>query len=297
MIDPKVLVKNGVHYGHKASVWDPRMAPYIWGKKDDVYLIDVSKTAYLLDKAAKFLESIVASGRPILWVGTKKAAQAAVEKAGKELKLPFVTHRWIGGTLTNFRQVRKSVANFLHYKDIIVKSEQFNYTKKELNKFQKNIDKLEQNIGGIVNLTWPVGALVVVDVKKEHVAIKEAKTMGVPVVAIVDTNCDPSLIDYIIPANDDAPKSIEIIMNYLAEAVKASQAVAAEKPSEEQIIEESVVEQMIAMEPEEETEGSARKAKTQAKVVAIKAPNKKIISKRPGKPSNGKKFDDESSAA
>ena len=276
MIDPKKLVKSGAHYGHKTSVWDPRMAPYIWGKKDDVYLIDVSKAAHLLEKAAKFLESIVINGKNILWVGTKKAAQSSIEKAAKELNLPFVNHRWIGGTLTNFRQVRKSVANYLHFKDIIAKSDQFNYTKKELNKFQKNIDKLEQNIGGIVNLTWPVGALVVVDVKKEHVAIKEAKTMGVPVVALVDTNCDPSLIDFVIPANDDAPRSVEVIIDYLAEAVKAGQAVATVKLEEQQLADETAAyEQTLSVEAEDETEEAARKVKANAGKQAITAKGSK----------------------
>ncbi len=221
MIDFRELVKAGVHFGHQSSRWSPRMAPYIWGQKNGVHLIDVSKTAFQLEKAAKFLQNTAAEGKTILWVGTKKPAQVAIKEAALTSHMQYVTHRWIGGTLTNWLQVKKSITKYLYLLDVLKKAEQTHYTKKELNSFKKRVDRLEKNIGGIVNMKWPVGAIVVVDVRKEQSAIKEASTMGIPVVALIDTNSDPSLVNYVIPGNDDAPRSIRIVVEYLAEATKA----------------------------------------------------------------------------
>lgn len=227
MIDFRSLVKAGVHFGHQKNRWCPRMAPYIWGTKNNIHLIDVSKTAFLLEQAASFLKGVASQGLPILWVGTKKAAKDAVIRAGVDLGMPYVSHRWIGGTLSNFGQVKKSVTRCLHFEDILSKSEQFpHYTKKELNVFQKIVGRLDKNVGGIKKLTWPVGALVVVDVFKEHSAVKEAVAMGVPVVALVDTNCDPSNISYVIPANDDAPRAVNVVFDYLIAAAREGKDIA-----------------------------------------------------------------------
>lgn len=258
MIDLKKLIKNGVHFGHQTSRWCPKMEPYIWGYKNNIHLIDVSKTAYQLEKASRFLESVAAEGKSILWVGTKKASQNIIERYAKELNLPYVVHRWVGGTFSNYRQVRKSVANLLHYEDIIAKAEQFPYSKKELNLFQKRIERLEKNVGGIRKLAWPVGAVVVVDVKKEHVCVKEALSTGIPIVALVDTNCDPSLIDYVIPGNDDAPRSIQVLIEYLVEATKKGLAIA-ETKLEAKTLETEIFESALdsipgLTEEEEETE-------------------------------------------
>lgn len=234
MIDFRSLVKAGVHFGHQKTRWCPRMAPYIWGIKNNIHLIDVSKTAFLMSKAATFLKSVAAKGQPILWVGTKKAAKDAIVRAGTELNMPYVSHRWIGGTLSNFAQVKKSVTRCLHFEDILAKAEQFpHYTKKEFNTFQKVVDRLSKNVGGIKKLTWPIGAIVVVDVLKEQSAVREAARMGVPIVALVDTNCDPTLIDHVIPTNDDAPRAVNIVMNYLIEAVQEGLKEAASAPKKE----------------------------------------------------------------
>jgi len=174
--------------------------------------------------------SFTAEGESVLWVGTKKAAQEAIYKAATKLGMPYVNHRWIGGTLSNYSQVKKSVTKLLHYEDIVAKSEKISYyTKKEINMFQKIINRLKRSIGGICDLTWPIGALIVVDVEKEQSAVKEAVIMGIPVVAIVDTNGDPSLVDYVIPANDDAPQAVSVILNYLAQAVSKGEEIAQEK--------------------------------------------------------------------
>ena len=192
------------------------MDPYIWGSKNNVSLIDVSKTAYQLEKAAKFLESIAAEGKTILWVGTKKPAQDVISSVATALNMPSVTHRWIGGTLSNYSQVTKSRTKLLHYEDVLAKAEKYPfYTKKEFNVIQKAVERLKKNVGGIRSLTWPVAAIVLVDILKERSALKEAARMGVPVVALVDTNADPSLVDYVIPGNDDAPRAIKLVVDYL----------------------------------------------------------------------------------
>lgn len=215
----KKLVEAGVHFGHLMSRWSPKMAQYIWGHRNKVHLIDVSKTARQLEKAAKFLESVAAEGKQVLWVGTKKAAQDAIETAAHESGMPYVSHRWIGGTLSNHIQVKKSVTKLAHHEDVIEKAEKMpHYTKKELNVFQKLVQRLDKNVGGIRQLRWPVGAVIIVDVRKEAAALKEAVAMGVPVVGLVDTNNDPSLVDYVIPGNDDAPEAVSFITSFLSQA-------------------------------------------------------------------------------
>jgi len=232
-VDIRLLIKSGVQFGHQTWRWNPKMAPYIWGQKNGIHLIDVSKTAFQIEKAAKFLESLAAQGKSILWCGTKKSARKAIAYVAETTKCPTVSHRWIGGSLTNFPQVKKSVTKLLHLEDIVAKAEQSHHTKKELSVFNKKIDRIEKNVGGIRKLTWPVGALVVVDVKKEHVAISEALSSGVPVVALVDTNSDPSGIAYVIPTNDDAPRAVECVIHALVEAVVRGQKAVVHAPKKE----------------------------------------------------------------
>jgi small subunit ribosomal protein S2 len=228
MIDLKQLIAAGVHFGHKNAIRVPRMMQYIWGTRNGVTLIDVSQTARHLDTAGQFLESVAASGKAILWVGTKRSAQIAIRRAGQTLNHPFVDYRWIGGTLSNYSQVRKSVTRMLHFEDVVEKSG-VHYTKKEISSLQKIVRKLENNIGGIRNLTLPIGAMVIVDVKKEQSALKEAVMLGIPVVAVVDTNSDPALVDYVIPGNDDSAKSVDLLVAHLIEATQKGQQQAAER--------------------------------------------------------------------
>ncbi len=278
MINFRELVKAGVHFGHQASRWVPKMSAYIWGVKNKVHLIDVSKTAYQLEKAAKFLEQVAAEGKQILWVGTKKPARAIVQDVATKLNMPYVNHRWVGGTLSNYSQVKKSVTRLLHFEDVLTKSEKYpHYTKKELNEVKKSIDRLTTIVGGIRTLTWPVGAVVLVDVNKEQSALKEAVKVGVPVVALVDTNADPSLVDYVIPANDDAPRSIQLILDYLekaaqkgkqqinAKAEKLAKAAALETKDEEQ---ETALKLAEVEAETEETENKKEAKKVRAVAVA-----------------------------
>ncbi len=246
------LVKAGVHFGHQKSRWCPKMEQYIWGYKNKVHLIDVSKTAFQLDKSEKFLESVAAAGGTVVWVGTKKAASKTIQDIAVKLNQPYVNHRWLGGTLLNFSQVKKSLTRLLHYEDILVKSESNPfYTKKELNLYRKTADKLEKTVGGIRKLALPIGAIVVVDVSKEQSAVKEAVLMGIPVIGIVDTNSDPSLVDYVIPANDDSVQSIALILNYLADAVVRGKDAAAKKSKDAkdaQITKQGVKEPVVVVE-------------------------------------------------
>lgn len=228
MIDLRSLISSGVHFGHVTSRTHPRMKPYTWGVKNNVDLIDVSKTAVLLEKAASFLKDVAAQDKQILWIGTKKAAQDIVRAQAEQLNHPFVSHRWIGGTLSNFGQVKKSVTKLMHYEDIIAKSEGHpHYTKKEINVFGKIVDRLKKNIGGIRKLTWPIGAIVIIDAKKEISALREAAATGIPVVALVDTNSDPILVNHVVPGNDDAPRAIKCVVDYLGAAVQEGQKEAA----------------------------------------------------------------------
>jgi small subunit ribosomal protein S2 len=237
MVDFRELVKAGVHFGHQKSRRFPKMASYIWGEKNRVSIINVAQTAKHLQKAADFLKEVAAKNQTILWIGTKKPAQQVVFDMATKLDSPYVNHRWVGGTLSNASQVKKSVTKMLHFEDIIARSDKYpNFTKKELNVIQKMVTRLQKSVGGIRKLNWPIGAIVMVDVEKEASALQEAVVMGIPVVALVDTNCDPSLVDYVIPANDDSERSIRFLLEYLAAAVQQGKeaAVKNRKDQEEQ---------------------------------------------------------------
>ena len=271
-IDFRKLIEAGVPFGHPTSSWNPKMAPYIWGHKNKVYLINVLETARLMEKAADFLTSVAAAGKTILWIGTKKAARNIITETAKETGYPYVSHRWIGGSLTNYSQIRKPIVKLLHFRDILAKNDHAHNTKKELSRLQKEADRLANNFGGLINFKWPLGAIVIVDVRKEQAALKEAAALGIPVVALVDTNSNPELVSYVIPANDDAPKSIKIVIDYLAEAVKkgkeqakGAQEVVAQGPapvvSTEALVEVFTPEALVVVEEEGESADSLKAAK------------------------------------
>ncbi|MGZ6250673.1 MAG: 30S ribosomal protein S2 [Candidatus Chromulinivorax sp.] len=216
MIEFRELIQAGLHFGHQKSRWCPKMAPYIWGHRNGIHLIDVSKIAFNLEKAANFLESVAARGETILWVGTKKSAKTMIESIGQNLNMPYVNYRWLGGTITNFYQVKKAVTKFLHLEDVLKKANESIYTKKECVTFQKSADRLKRTVGGLIELKMPIGAIVLIDVKKEATALQEAVAAGVPVVALVDSNANPTGVDFVIPGNDDSPKAIKLVLDYLA---------------------------------------------------------------------------------
>ncbi len=284
MLDLKEMLKAGVHFGHKASRWSPKMRPFIWGSKNKIHLIDISKTAFLLERSANYLKGLAKEGKSFLWVGTKKSAQKIVRKIATDLNMPFVVNRWIGGTLTNFDQVKKAITKLLHLRDVAAKKAT-HYTKKEVSEIQKEIGRLEKKIGGIVDLDYPPAAIVIVDAKKEHSVLCEAINAKIPVVAMVDTNTNPDGINFLIPANDDSPRSIELVMNYISEKVKEGQAEYL-KAKKENIKAKEVKKETKAKtttEPKKEVVKKVAKPKTEVKketkAKATTEPKKEVVKK------------------
>ena len=218
--DVKELLDAGVHFGHLTRKWNPNMAPFIHMEKNGIHIINLYKTASKIDEASSALSKIASSGRKILFVATKKQAKDLVSKAAEEVNMPYITERWPGGMLTNFVTIRKAVKKM----SAIDRTKQ-DGTFEALSKREKlQIDrlraKLEKNLGSITDMTRLPGALFVVDIRREHIAIREAQKLNIPIFAMVDTNCDPREVDFAIPSNDDASKSIDIILNYVTDAIK-----------------------------------------------------------------------------
>ena len=219
-IQIKPLLEAGVHFGHLTRKWNPNMAPFIHMEKNGIHIINLYKTASKIDEAASALSKIASSGRKILFVATKKQAKDLVSKAAEEVNMPYITERWPGGMLTNFVTIRKADKKM----SAIDRTKQ-DGTFEALSKREKlQIDrlraKLEKNLGSITDMTRLPGALFVVDIRREHIAIREAQKLNIPIFAMVDTNCDPREVDFAIPSNDDASKSIDIILNYVTDAIK-----------------------------------------------------------------------------
>ena len=218
-VEVKELLDNGVHFGHLTRKWDPNMAPFIYMERNGIHIINLYKTAAKLEEASKALAKIATSGRKILFVATKKQAKDIVAEKATEVKMPYITERWPGGMLTNFVTIRKAVKKMAAI-DRMKKDGTFNtLSKKERLQVNRLRAKLEKNLGSISDMTRLPGALFVVDIKREHIAIKEAQKLNIPIFAMVDTNSDPRQVDYVIPSNDDASKSIEKIMSYITEGI------------------------------------------------------------------------------
>jgi small subunit ribosomal protein S2 len=210
-IQYKELLDAGVHFGHLTRKWDPRMAPYIFMEKNGIHIIDLNKTLASLDQASAAMRQIIRSGRKVMFVATKKQAQEVVASEALRLKMPFVTERWLGGMLTNFATVRKSLKKLSSIEKMMKEETFTNMAKRERLMVSRERDKLQRVLGGIADLTRLPAALFIIDVKREHIAIAEAKKLGIPVFAMVDTNSNPEQVDFPIPANDDAYKSVAII--------------------------------------------------------------------------------------
>ena len=219
VISMKQLLEAGVHFGHQTRRWNPKMAQYIFTERNGIYIIDLQKTVKKVDEAYMFIRDIALDGKEVLFVGTKKQAQESIEAEAKRCGMYFVNNRWLGGTLTNFRTIRTRIER-LNSIDKMEKDGQFDLLpKKEVVKLCAEREKLEKNLGGIREMKKLPGALFVVDPRKEHIAVAEARTLGIPIVGIVDTNCDPDEIDYVIPGNDDAIRAVKLIAGKLADAI------------------------------------------------------------------------------
>ncbi len=220
VISMKQLLEAGVHFGHQTRRWNPKMAPYIFTERNGIYIIDLQKTVKLVDVAYDFIREVSAEGKDVLFVGTKKQAQEAIQEEATRANMHFVNNRWLGGMLTNFGTIKKRIKRM---EEIRIMQEDGTFDvlpKKEVASLMNELEKLEKNLGGIQNLDVNnIGAVFIVDPRKERIAIAEAKALNIPIVAIVDTNCDPDEIDYIIPGNDDAIRAVKLITSRLGDAI------------------------------------------------------------------------------
>ena len=235
-VSMKQLLEAGVHFGHQTRRWNPKMAPYIFAERNGIYIIDLQKTVKKLDEAYKFVADIAAEGGEILFVGTKKQAQDSVREEAIRCGMPFVNARWLGGMLTNFKTIQKRIKRLAQLKNMEADGTFDLLPKKEVVQLKLEIEKLEKFMGGITGMKKQPAAMFVVDPRKEKNAVAEAKRLGIPVVAIVDTNCDPDEIDYVIPGNDDAIRAVKLIAAEMANAVlegRQGEQVVAEEATEE----------------------------------------------------------------
>lgn len=215
----KDLVEAGIHYGHKSTHWNPKMRPYIFGKRNKIHIIDVKETVKGVLLAKKFVQKIVSEGKDVLFVGTKRQAASIIETNAKACDMPYVCDRWLGGTLTNFATIRLRLKRLADLEKIVETGEIAKYSKKMESQINREKKKITRNLGGIRNMTKMPGAMFIVDVSYESNAAKEAKKLGIPVIGLIDTDANPDMVDLAIPGNDDAIRAIEIIVAQLAEAV------------------------------------------------------------------------------
>lgn len=217
-ITMRELLEAGVHFGHQTNHWNPKMKKYVFGARNGIYIIDLQKTVEQAKSAAQFVTSVAAEGKKVLFVGTKKQAKDVVENEAKRADMYYVTNRWLGGMLTNYQTVKASIDR-LKKIDALKNSPEWNeHTKKEQSKLDKELEKLKKSLGGIQEMRKLPGALFIIDTMKEHIAIKEAKKLGIPTIAVVDTNCNPEDVDYVIPGNDDAIRSITLFAKIVADS-------------------------------------------------------------------------------
>ena len=269
------LLDAGCHFGHLKRKWNPKMAPYIFKEHNGIHVIDLQKTIAKADEAAAAIKQIAKSGKKVLFVATKKQAKDIVAETVKPVDMPFVTERWPGGMLTNFATIRKAVKKMNSLDQLMASKEFNNISKRERLQVQRERAKLDKNLGSIADLNRLPAALFIVDINKEHIAVAEARRLNIPTFALVDTNCNPDLVDFPIPANDDASKSIAVILRYMVEAIQEGlneRAMSKEAPAEENAPEEEAAPKAKEEEPaaEEETKAPVKKAKAESKVKKVK---------------------------
>jgi small subunit ribosomal protein S2 len=254
------LLEAGVHFGHQTSRWNPQMRPYIFTARNGIHIIDLQQTQQQLESATAFLRQLVAGGEKVLFVGTKKQAQDAIQEACERTGQHYVTHRWMGGMLTNFPIIQRRLRRLLELRTMQERGDFERMSTKEANVHRDDLDRLEANFAGMVNMKRLPGALFVVDCKKERLAVSEANKLGIPIVAIVDTNCDPNEIQHVIPGNDDAIRSNRLIINTIADAILEGQQLLGERELREQ--------EELATRERQEREAAERAAAEQAGAAA-----------------------------
>ena len=260
VISMKQLLEAGVHFGHQTRKWNPRMAKYIFTARNDIHIINLEDTVVLIDQAYDYIREMASQGKTILFVGTKKQAQKAIQDEATRCGMFYINSRWLGGTLTNFKTIRSRIDR-LNKLTQMEKVGEFNLLpKKEVMKLKAEMAKLEKNLGGIKEMTKLPDVMFIVDTKKEHLAVKEAKTLNIPIVALIDTNCDPEPIDYIIPGNDDAIRAVSLIAGAMANAViearEGVSPVTEEVDAENNEVTAEATEQVEVQEVAQETESN-----------------------------------------
>ncbi|EAX48636.1 ribosomal protein S2 [Thermosinus carboxydivorans Nor1] len=219
VISMKQLLEAGVHFGHQTRRWNPKMAPYIFTERNGIYIIDLQKTVKKVEEAYNFIRDVAAQGQSILFVGTKKQAQEAVKEEATRCDMFYVNERWLGGMLTNFQTIQKRINRLRELEDMEEKGVFDVLPKKEVMALRHEMERLQKFLGGIKNMNKLPGALFIIDPRKERIAVAEARKLGIPIVAIVDTNCDPDEVDYVIPGNDDAIRAVKLLTSKMADAV------------------------------------------------------------------------------
>ena len=249
VVTMKSLLEAGVHFGHQTKKWNPKMSKYIYSSRNEIHIIDLQISVEHVEKAYAFVRDMAKQGKSVLFVGTKKQAQDAIKEEAERCGMYYINKRWLGGTLTNFNTIRTRIDRLNKINQMEIIGEFDLLPKKEVALLKQERDKLETNLGGIQNMTSLPGVMFVVDIKAEEIAVKEARKLGIPVVGLVDTNCDPDLVDYVIPGNDDAIRAIKLIASIIANAViEANEGIAysVEEESAEQNEEEAPAEEAAA---------------------------------------------------
>ena len=256
-IEIKPLLEAGVHFGHLTRKWNPNMAPYIFMEKNGIHIINLYKTASKIEESAQALNKIALSGRKILFVATKKQAKEIVAKAASSVKMPYITERWPGGMLTNFVTIRKAVKKMSAIDRTKQDGTFETLSKKEKLQIDRLRAKLEKNLGSISEMTRLPGALFVVDIRREHIAVREAQKLNIPIFAMVDTNCDPREVDFAIPSNDDASKSIDLILSHISDAINGGLSERQKEKDAEEVINEKETKQDETSEPSDVKEAES----------------------------------------
>ena len=255
VISMKQLLEAGVHFGHQTRRWNPKMSEYIYTERNGIHIIDLQKTVRKADEAYMFVRQVAMDGGTILFVGTKKQAQDSIAEEAVRCGMYFINNRWLGGTLTNFTTIKKRVARLTELQKMSGDGSFDLRPKKEVAKLKLEMEKLEKNLGGIQSMTRLPSAIFIVDTRKEHLAVAEARRLGIPLVAIVDTNCDPEEVDYVIPGNDDAIRAVKLIAGRMADAViEARQGEQLEVPASEDVSEKPETVEAVEAAAEETTE-------------------------------------------
>lgn len=263
VVSMKQLLEAGVHFGHQTFKWNPKMKKYIFIKRNGIHIIDLKQTVDAINEAYQYVKEVASKGEYILFVGTKKQAQSAVKEAAEKAGVFYVNQRWYGGMLTNMSTIRQSIEKMKYFEEIETDGTITNYTKLEQQKMKRLHDKIEFSLGGIRDMDAVPGCVFVVDTEYEDIAIHEARILNIPIVAMVDTNCDPDLVDFVIPSNDDATRAIYLISDIMANAVIEGRGIASEgvshesAPTSEEVAEEPVTEEPVAEMPVAELAASA----------------------------------------